>query len=122
MNHVFDPPTSYFLLIGEVTGESASTALIRNDAVIFGILMTMLAFVFWTSSRKNQILENVLHDLSDAVDVLFLAKSADVFRCRRSRRLPALFCRVSLSVAGQPRFVDVEHRSSRDYFDWAPRL
>ena len=54
MNHVFAPLMSRFLLIGEVTGEPANTALISNDAVIFGILMTMLAFVFWTSSLKNK--------------------------------------------------------------------
>lgn len=42
------------LLIGEVTGETDGAALISNDAVIFGILMMMLALVFWTSSSKNK--------------------------------------------------------------------
>ncbi len=33
---------------------STTTPLITNDAVIFGILMMMLGFVFWSSSSENR--------------------------------------------------------------------
>ena len=30
-----------------------STPLITNDAVVFGLLMAILGFVFWSASRKQ---------------------------------------------------------------------
>lgn len=39
--------------IGKVIKAKKSKALITNDAVIFGILMMMLGFIFWTSSIKT---------------------------------------------------------------------
>ena len=36
---------------------AVNTAYLQNDAVIFGILMVMLAFVFWSSSSENPILK-----------------------------------------------------------------
>lgn len=39
--------------IGKVIEQENSTALIKNDAVVLGILALMLGFVFWTSSIKT---------------------------------------------------------------------
>ena len=44
---------AFLLAVAPESGEE-NTALIQNDAVIFGILMMMLAFVFWTSSSANK--------------------------------------------------------------------
>jgi hypothetical protein len=38
--------------IGKVIKKHNSTALITNDAIIFGILMAMLGLIFWTSSSS----------------------------------------------------------------------
>ena len=39
--------------IGKIIKQENSTALIKNDAIILGILALMLGFVFWTSSIKT---------------------------------------------------------------------
>ena len=39
--------------LGKVIKQKNSSALITNDAIIFGILCLMLGFVFWTSSIKT---------------------------------------------------------------------
>ena len=41
--------------IAKVIKREKSPALIKNDAVILGILMVILGLVFWTSSSKNRI-------------------------------------------------------------------
>jgi uncharacterized membrane protein len=42
-------------IVANANGEaSASAPLITNDAVLFGILMMMLGFVFWSSSSENR--------------------------------------------------------------------
>jgi len=41
--------------LGKVIKAEHSTALIQNDAIILGILLAMLGFVFWTSSIKTGI-------------------------------------------------------------------
>ena len=41
--------------IGKVIKSENSTAMIKNDAVILGILCLMLGFIFWTSSIKTGI-------------------------------------------------------------------
>ncbi len=55
MNYFMELLASHSWLLAEVNTEKVDTALIKNDAVIFGILMMMLALVFWTSSSKNAI-------------------------------------------------------------------
>jgi uncharacterized membrane protein len=40
--------------IGKAIEREKSDAFIKNDAVIFGILMTMLGFIFWTSNSEHR--------------------------------------------------------------------
>ena len=40
--------------IGKAIEREKSDAFIKNDAVIFGILMTMLGFIFWTSNSDHR--------------------------------------------------------------------
>lgn len=42
-----------FLYLAAMSGTSDSAALITNDAIVLGLLMTLLALVFHTSSSKN---------------------------------------------------------------------
>lgn len=37
--------------------DAPSSALVTNDAVVFGMLMTILALVFWTSNSKHPLLQ-----------------------------------------------------------------
>ncbi len=45
-------------LVADVSSEHANTAMITNDAVIFGILMSLLALIFWSANSQFQILKS----------------------------------------------------------------
>ena len=67
----------------KVVKKQKSTAPIKNDAIIFGILAVMLGFVFYTSSIKTGLFWMVLQIHSDAFGLLLLAFAADLFQDRR---------------------------------------
>ncbi len=45
--------TSFLILFGSTDATAKYTPWITNDAVIAGILMAMLGFVFWSSSQSH---------------------------------------------------------------------
>ena len=77
------------------------TPLITNDAIVLGILMAILAFVFITAHSDRSILEKVLHLHPSIVVVLLRAFDFQHDWSLLRRRLKALHDRVAVFVADQ---------------------
>jgi uncharacterized membrane protein len=52
-NQTFYPDLFNFLYLAAMSGSSESTALITNDAIVLGLLISLLAVVFYTSSSQK---------------------------------------------------------------------
>lgn len=66
--HIFMQNNNYTLLMQD----SSSVALITNDAVVFGLLMLVLGFVFYTSNLKHNVAQKFYSVLPPLLMCYFL--------------------------------------------------
>ena len=95
----------------KVVKKHNSTALIKNDAIIFGILMLMLGLVFWTSSSQFYLFKLFYKIIPMLLVCYFLPSLLTFFSPGRSQHFGVVFCGDPIFVARYAGFVDFEHRS-----------